>query len=62
MPRSAAPLIATLVLCAFVSAAHAGAEVVDGDGFRLGSERIRLGGIDAPELDQECKRDGASLG
>lgn len=60
MLRFATPLIAALALCALVRAAHAGAEVVDGDGLHLGSERIRLWGIDAPELDQKCKRGGAS--
>jgi endonuclease YncB( thermonuclease family) len=31
--------------------------VTDGDGFRIGGERVRLWGIDAPELDQQCSRD-----
>jgi endonuclease YncB( thermonuclease family) len=31
--------------------------ITDGDSLRRGSQRIRLFGIDAPELDQEC-RDG----
>ncbi|HEV7344731.1 MAG TPA: thermonuclease family protein [Devosia sp.] len=30
------------------------ARVSDGDSFRLGQERVRLLGIDAPELSQEC--------
>lgn len=30
------------------------AVVVDGDTLRMGAERIRLHGIDAPELDQRC--------
>jgi endonuclease YncB( thermonuclease family) len=30
------------------------AEVVDGDTLRIGRERIRLVGLDAPELDQTC--------
>jgi endonuclease YncB( thermonuclease family) len=30
----------------------------DGDSFRLGAERIRLLGLDAPELDQSCVRAG----
>jgi endonuclease YncB( thermonuclease family) len=30
------------------------AEVIDGDTLRIGEERIRLLGIDAPELDQDC--------
>ncbi|RUT30950.1 thermonuclease family protein [Arsenicitalea aurantiaca] len=35
------------------------ARVSDGDSFRLGSERIRLVGLDAPELGQTCtRRDG----
>jgi len=34
--------------------------VNDGDSITLGTERIRLRGIDAPELDQSCRRDGAA--
>ena len=30
------------------------AEAVDGDTFRLGDARVRLTGLDAPELDQTC--------
>ena len=43
-----------LLLCGHAPAGEA--SVVDGDGLRIGSERIRLWGIDAPELDQQCKR------
>lgn len=32
--------------------------VIDGDGFQFGAEKIRLWGIDAPELRQECSKDG----
>lgn len=32
--------------------------VVDGDSFELGDERIRLDGIDAPELHQDCGTQG----
>lgn len=32
--------------------------VVDGDTLAAGSERLRIAGIDAPELDQTCERDG----
>src|SRR5688500_11882561 len=32
--------------------------VNDGDSLTIGGERIRLRGIDAPELDQTCRRDG----
>lgn len=34
------------------------AEVVDGDGLRIGPVAIRLHGIDAPELGQRCARAG----
>lgn len=37
-----------------VGAASAAVSVVDGDTLRLGSERIRLHGIDAPESQQRC--------
>ncbi len=33
--------------------------VNDGDSITLGTERIRLRGIDAPEFDQTCRRNGA---
>lgn len=33
----------------------------DGDSLTMGSERIRLLGIDAPELSQMCSRDGADF-
>jgi endonuclease YncB( thermonuclease family) len=33
--------------------------VNDGDSLTLGAERVRLQGIDAPELHQSCRRDGA---
>lgn len=36
------------------------ATVVDGDTLTLNHERIRLEGVDAPELKQTCMRDGAS--
>lgn len=34
------------------------ASVVDGDSLVIGDARIRLRGMDAPELDQTCLRDG----
>ncbi|MGO4831826.1 thermonuclease family protein [Rhizobiaceae sp. 2RAB30] len=38
----------------------AGAAIVnDGDTLTLGAERVRLRGIDAPEYNQSCMRDGA---
>ena len=36
-----------------------GAVVNDGDSITLGVERIRLLGIDAPEYDQSCRKNGA---
>lgn len=36
------------------------ARIVDGDSLELAGERIRLKGIDAPELAQNCRREGAS--
>lgn len=32
--------------------------VIDGDGLKLGGVSVRLWGIDAPELRQECSKDG----
>lgn len=34
--------------------------VNDGDSLTLGAERIRLRGIDAPEFDQTCQKDGGN--
>ena len=34
--------------------------VVDGDGLRVGNERMRLWGVDSPELAQQCRRGGAA--
>ncbi|MDP2122394.1 MAG: thermonuclease family protein [Hoeflea sp.] len=36
--------------------------VVDGDSLALGDRRLRLKGIDAPELGQRCRRDGFDYG
>lgn len=36
------------------------AEAIDGDTLRLGATRIRLVGLDAPELDQTCTRTDGS--
>jgi endonuclease YncB( thermonuclease family) len=51
-----------MLLCLLLFSAPAfGADVTDGDGLRLKGERIRLWGIDAPELGQPCAREGATL-
>lgn len=39
---------------------YGSARAGDGDSLIIGMERIRLHGIDAPELDQACTRDGRS--
>ena len=36
------------------------AQVTDGDTIRIGESRIRLKGIDAPEMEQRCSRAGRS--
>ena len=35
-----------------------GASVTDGDTLRIGSERIRFHGVDAPESKQRCRAGG----
>lgn len=58
-------LLAVLILLAAGAVAHwldappppvsGQGRVSDGDSFRLGAERVRLLGLDAPELDQDCQ-------
>ena len=36
------------------------AQVTDGDTIRIGETRIRLKGVDAPEMEQRCTRSGRS--
>ena len=59
MARAAALLLVFLVAagpgCAQVSGA---ATVTDGDTLRLGAQRVRLHGIDAPESSQTCRAGG----
>ena len=33
-------------------------EIIDGDTININGEKIRFYGIDAPEIDQECKKKG----
>ena len=52
------PILAVIAMANIVPAAAAAAkiEVVDGDTVRLGEERIRILGLDAPELHQpKCR-------
>ena len=44
-----------------VSSPAAPAIAVDGDSLEIGSRRIRLMGIDAPEYDQFCKKNNGEL-
>ena len=53
----------TIVLLAVASSSLAGEplRIIDGDGFELNGENVRLWGIDAPEMDQQCSRDGETF-
>ena len=53
----------TIVLLAVASSSLAGEplRIIDGDGFELNGENVRLWGIDAPEMDQQCSRDGEAF-
>lgn len=60
---AASPLLAAAVLACLISPAHAAdivgpAQVIDGNTMTIGSDVIRLDGIDAPELGQPCERHG----
>ena len=57
--------IAVLAVVSSTGQAHAQlltgtATATDGDSLVVGSQRVRLFGIDAPELDQTCTTDGSS--
>jgi len=65
-PLGAVATLAVIALIAAVAALFlppssiiAGrAEAVDGDTLRIGGSRVRLMGLDAVELDQQCRRSG----
>ncbi len=50
-------LAAALMLSPAPAAALDGLRVVDGDTVRLGAERIRIIGLDAPELHGKCREE-----
>ena len=59
MARAAALLLVFLAAAVPVPAQLFGAvTVTDGDTLRLGAERVRLHGIDAPESKQTCRAGG----
>lgn len=56
-------LFAIFILAALPASAEAERlRIIDGDGFELAGENIRLWGIDAPELEQTCEREGVNYG
>ena len=63
MVRAAAFLSLVLVAAGAAAAGISGLpSVTDGDTLRIGPERIRLHGIDAPESAQSCQRGRQDLG
>lgn len=53
-------LLVALALPANAEVVSGPAYAVDGDTLILNDRQVRLAGIDAPELDQSCQRDGQS--
>jgi len=52
-----AAIVSVLIACPALADT---ARVIDGDTLELNGERIRLHGIDAPEMKQTCERDGVT--
>lgn len=52
------PLLSTLLLAASSQPFYGLAVAADGDSLTVNGERVRLFGIDAPEFDQTCTKDG----
>lgn len=52
--------VTVLIACTTASAApfYGLAQSIDGDSLHVGDKEVRLFGIDAPEYDQQCKRNG----
>lgn len=56
LPRLILPLIAILLL-ASPAAAQSRCRAVDGDTLRCGGQRVRVIGLDAPEIHGQCPRE-----
>lgn len=53
--------VLTYVTAATITLVQGAQTVTDGDTIRIGETRIRLEGIDAPEMSQTCKRADGSI-
>ncbi len=45
---------------ALAQSAYGDAQAIDGDSLVVGGKQVRLFGIDAPEFDQQCQKDGSN--
>lgn len=62
MPEGRGTIYAPTYLLMAASTAITGtAHVADGDTLRVGATRVRLSGVDAPELSQRCGSDGRKV-
>jgi endonuclease YncB( thermonuclease family) len=64
VPMRVLPIIAALLVAASSAAAAdlvGSPRIVDGDTLEVAGTKIRLYGIDAPELHQECRRSGGTV-
>ena len=54
-------LIATFILLLVQNVSSNIVHVIDGDTIKIGNEKIRFSGIDAPELNQDCFKNGKKI-
>lgn len=59
MVRTVLGAVAAMMACAAPAAAQQRAYAVDGDTLRVGGERVRIMGLDTPELHGRCPREVA---
>ena len=59
MIRILLPFFFPLAVLGQTQTLYGPARVIDGDTLKIGSERVRMVGIDAPETKQSCKRNNA---